>query len=134
MPDDEDIDLEALKDQTSHGDRLDSDADNDAQQALKDDIIEELAAIDAGDKQKTISIWDGETAAFIRSLDDNPDQRDEIGDALRRQLDIDGSDDQETIERSELVRYALRLGFRQADPDAFEILRESVRECATQDL
>lgn len=132
MPDDEDIDLEELKRQTSHGDRLDSDADNGERQALKDTILTELAAIDAGEQQKTISVWDGPTAALVRALDDNPEQRTEIGAALRRQLDIDG--DEEPIEHSELVRYALRLGFQQADPEIFEILREAVREHATQDL
>lgn len=129
---DEDIDLEALKQQTSHGDRLDSDADNDARQALKDAILSELAAIDAGEEQKTISVWDGPTAALVRALDENPEQRAEIGDALRRQLDIDG--DEAPIERSELVRYALRLGFKQADAEIFGILREAVQEHATQDL
>jgi hypothetical protein len=132
MPDDDDIDIEELKRKTSQGDRLDSDADNDERQALKDDILAELARIDAGEEQKTISVWDGATAAFVRALDDNPDQRAAIGDALRRQLDIDGDD--APIEHSELVRYALRLGFKQADAETFEILRDAVRDHATQDL
>jgi hypothetical protein len=132
MPDDEDIDLEELKRQTSHGDRLDTDADNDAQQELADAILDELARIDAGEEQKTISVWDGPIAALVRALDENPEQRAAVGTALRRQLDL--TETGETIERSELVRYALRLGFRQADPDTFEVLREAVREHATQDL
>jgi hypothetical protein len=45
-------------------------------------------------------------------------------------FDID--DEKEPIERSELVRYALRLGFQQAAPDKFETLREAVQEHATQ--
>jgi hypothetical protein len=132
MPDDEDIDLEELKQQTSHGDRLDSDADNDERQELKAAILTELTAIDEGAKQRTVSIYDGSTAALIHALDDNPQQRTEIGNALRRQLDIDG--DGEPVERSELVRYALRLGFKQADPETFELLREAVQKHATQDL
>ncbi|MFC6964431.1 hypothetical protein [Halocatena marina] len=127
----EEIDLEELKRQTSHGDRLDSDADNDQQQALADAILTELERIDAGEEQKTVSIWDGPTAAYIRALDEHPDQRAEVGDALRRQLDIDGD---EPVDRSELVRFALRLGFRQAAPDKFETLKESVQKHVTQDL
>ncbi|WP_330633802.1 hypothetical protein [Halocatena halophila] len=127
----EDIDIEELKRQTSHGDRLDSQADNQQQQSLKNEILEELERIDAGDEQKTISVWDGPTAAFIRALDEHPEQRAEIGSALRRQLDID---DDGSINRPELVRYALRLGFQQADPDKFKTLRKSVQEHATQDL
>lgn len=133
MSDDaDDIDLDELKEQTSHGDRLDSDADNDERQALKDAILDELARIDAGEEQKTISVWDGATAAFIRALDENPEQRAALGDALRRQLDID--EDQDPIERSELVRYALRLGFQQADSAKYDTLREAVRDHTTQDL
>lgn len=127
----EEIDLEELKRQTSHGDRLDSDADNDQQQALADAILTELERIDAGEEQKTVSIWDGPTAAYIRALDEHPDQRAEVGDALRRQLDIDGD---EPVDRSELVRFALRLGLRQAAPDKFETLKESVQKHVTQDL
>lgn len=132
MADDDEIDIEDLKRQTNHGDRLDSDADNNERQDLKDAILSELVAIDAGEQQKTISIWDGPTAALIRALDEQPDQRAEIGDALRRQLDIDS--DEEPIERSELVRYALRLGFKQAAPDTVETLREAVRDHAIQGL
>jgi 6-phosphogluconate dehydrogenase len=133
MPDDqEDIDLEKLKRQTSHGDRLDTDADNDAQQELADAILDELGRIGAGEEQKTISVWDGPTAALVRALDDNPEQRAAVGKSLYRQLDVESDDD--PIERSELVRYALRLGFKQAAPDTFEVLREAVQEYATQDL
>lgn len=132
MSGEDDVDLEELKRQTSHGDRLDTDADNDERQELADAILAELGRIDAGEEQKTISVWDGPVAALVRALDEQPEQRAEIGTALRRQLDIET--DAETIDRSELVRYALRLGFKQADPDTFEILRESVQEHATQDL
>lgn len=68
---------------------------------------------------------------YVRALDEQPEQRAEVGDALRRQLDLD---EEGEIDRSDLVRYALRLGFRQADPDKFETLKESVREYATQGL
>lgn len=128
---DEDIDLDELKRQTQSGDRLDSDADNDEQQQLADAILDELGRIDAGEEQKTVSIWDGPVAAYVRALDEHPEQRAEVGDALRRQLDVDDDDD---IDRSELVRYALRLGFRQAAPDKFETLKESVQEHVTQGL
>jgi hypothetical protein len=132
MPEDDDIDLEELKRQTSHGDRLDSDADNDERQELAEAILDELARIDAGEEQKTISVWDGPVAALVRALDEKPEQRAQIGTALCRQLDIDA--DEEPIDRSKMVRYALRLGFKQADPDKFETLKESVQEHATQDL
>lgn len=128
---DDDIDLDELKRQTSHGDRLDSDADNDAQQELKEAIFDELERIDEGEEQKTVSIWDAPAAAYIRALDEHPEQRDEIGRSLRRQLDIDAEG---SIEQSEFVRLALRLGLRQADSDKFEIVGEAVRDRALEGL
>lgn len=129
--DDDELDLDELKRQTQSGDRLDAQADNDAQQELKAAILDELERIDAGEEQKTVSIWDGPVAAYVRALDEQPEQRAEVGDALRRQLDVDAEDE---IDRSELVRYAIRLGFRQAAPDKFETLKESVQEHATEGL
>lgn len=127
----DDIDLDELKRQTSHGDRLDSNADNDAQQELKAAVLDELEQIDAGEKQKTVSIWDAPTAAYVRALIEHPEHRDEVGQSLRRQLDVDAEG---SIERSELVRLALRLGLQQANADKFEILGEAVRERALEGL
>lgn len=127
----EDKDLEELKRQTSHGDRLDSQAGNEQNQDLKQAILDELARIEVGDEQKTVSVWDGPTAAFVRALDTNPEQRAQVGESLRRQL---GIEEQGEIERSELVRYALRLGFKQAAPDKFDVVKESVQEHETQGL
>lgn len=103
----------------------------DQQQTLADAILTELERINEGEEQKTISSWDGPVAASVRALGTTPEQRAEVGESLRRQLDID---EESEIDRSELVRYALRLGFRQVDPDKFETLKESVREHATQGL
>ncbi len=131
MTEEDDIDLDELKRQTAHGDRLNAEADNDARLELKETILDELAQIDASEKQKTVSIWDAPTAAYVRALVEHPEHREEVGQSLRRQLDVDAEG---SIERSELVRLALRLGLQQANADKFEILGEAVRERALEGL
>jgi hypothetical protein len=126
----DDDDLAALREQTSHGDRIEEAAAEDAKRDLVEDILDELEAIDAGDKQKTISVWDGPLAAFIRALEENPDRLEDVGHALQRQLDIEEGD----VDRSEILRLALRLGFQEAAPKEFEAVREAARKQATKSL
>lgn len=126
-----DDDLEALREQTSHGDRIDEAANEEATQDFVADIVAELDAIEAGDEQKTISVWDGPLAAFIRALEENPDRMDAVGEALQQRLDIEPD---EEVGRSEVLRLALRLGFEQAAPNEFEAVRDAAREHATKRL
>lgn len=42
-----------------------------------------------------------------------------VGHALQRQLDIQ----EEDVDRSEIIRFALRLGFRETAPREFEAVR-----------
>jgi hypothetical protein len=125
-----DDDLAALREQTSHGDRIEEAAAEDTKRDLVKDILDELEAIDAGDKQKTISVWDGPLAAFIRALEEDSERLAEVGHALQRQLDTGESD----VNRSEILRLALRLGFREAAPKEFEAVREAARKQATKGL
>lgn len=125
-----DDELAALRERTSHGDRLDEAPAAEQRQALVDAIVAELEAIERGDQQKTISVWDGPLAAFIRALEENPDRLEDVGHALQRELNLDESD----VDRSEVLRMALRLGFKQAAPDTFEAVREAARTQATKGL
>lgn len=126
----EDSDLDDLKRQTSQGDRIDEMASKEEQRGLSDDIIAELEAIDAGEQQKTVSVWDGHLAAFVRALERNPEQLNDVGHALQRNLDLDEGD----IDRSEVLRLALRLGFQEAAPDQFEAVLEAACNHATKGL
>lgn len=126
----EDEELAALREQTSQGDRIDEARSEQAKQDLVDEIMQELEAIDAGDKQKTISVWDGHLAAFVRALEENPDRLEDVGHALQRELDLE----EDNIDRSELLRLALRLGFQEAAPKEFEAVREAARKQATKGL
>jgi hypothetical protein len=127
---DDDIDLDSLRQQTSQGDRLDEAANNEATQEFINDIIAELEAIEDGEQQKTVSIWDGPMAAFIRALEDNPDRLDAVGQALQEQADLEEIE----IDRSEVLRLALRLGFQTAAPENFEAVRDAIQEHSTKRL
>lgn len=126
----DDDELAALREQTSQGDRIDEAGAAENRQDLVEDIVDELEAIDQGDQQKTVSVWDGHLAAFIRALEDNPGRLEDVGRGLQQRLDLDESD----VDRSEVLRLALRLGFQEAAPDEFEAVREAARQQATKRL
>jgi len=126
----DDPDIEALKAQTAQGDRLDSEVEKINRQTLVEDIVDELEAIDTGSQQKTVSVWDGQLAAFIRALEANPEHLDAVGHGLKERLDIEESD----TDRSMILRLALRVGFQEAAPEQFEAVREAVRKQATKGL
>lgn len=126
----DDDELAALRDETAHGDRIDTaDAASD-RQAFVDDIVAELEAIDNGDKQKTVSVWDGHLAAFVRAIEANPERMESVGEKLQQRLDSD----HEEVDRSELLRLALRLGFNEAAPDEFDAVRDAVGEHAKNQM
>lgn len=128
MSDDTDVDLAALREQTSHGDRLDDAADETATTPFTETIATELAAIDDGETHKTVSVWDGQLAAFLNALEEHPDEMTAVGTALQTALDISPD---ETVDRSELIRLALRLGFSEAAPDHVQALRQAIQQQAT---
>jgi hypothetical protein len=128
MSDDED--LAALREQTSQGDRIDEASEEADQQEFVDDIVAELEAIENGENQKTVSVWDGHLAAFIRALEENPERLETVGHNLQQRLDFDESE----VDRSEVLRLALRLGFQQAAPEEFEAIREAAQQQATKKL
>lgn len=125
-----DDEIEELKQQTSQGDRLDEASDEQSRHALKTAILEELERIEEGDEQKVVSVWDGPMAALVRALENNPDQLEELGHSLQDELGVDEGD----VDRSEVIRLALRLGLRTASPEVVEATREAVSDQATKNL
>lgn len=126
----EDEELAALREQTSQGDRIDQAASVEQKQDLVQAIVDELEAIDDGEEQKTLSVWDGALAAFIRALEENPDQMETVGHSLQQRLGTETSD----IDRSEVLRLALRLGLQEAAPEQFDAVRDAVQKHATKGL
>ncbi len=126
----EDDELAALRNETSHGDRIDEAESTSEQAEFVDDILAELEAIDAGEKQKTVSVWDGHLAAFIRALEANPERMAAVGEGLQQRLDLEDGE----VDRSEVLRLALRLGFQEAAPGEFDAVREAAGKHATKRL
>jgi len=125
-----DNDLEELRQRTDHGTRLDE-ADSELNhQDLVERLVAELEAMDDGEKQKTVSVWDEHMAAVIRVLESDEDLREEVvselADALGADPDASG--------RSTVLRLALRLGFSTASPDLMEAVEDAARERAVQNL
>lgn len=135
MPDntntDADKELAALRQQTSHGDRLDDAADTTTTAPFTETLIAELESIDAGETQKAVSVWDGPFAAFLHALEDHPDEMAAVG--TRLQDALGASTDQE-VDRSEVIRLTLRLGLTEASPDHMAALREAVQQHAVDKI
>lgn len=123
--------LAALREQTTHGDRLDEAAHNEISAEFIETLVSELDAIDAGETQKTVSVWDGSFAAFLRALEAHPEQLDAVGADL--QAELDGSAD-DSVDRSEVIRLALRVGLKEASPETFAALQEGVQRHAVNQL
>lgn len=128
---DDDEELAALREQTTHGDRLDEAATSDVTAEFIETLVTELEAIDAGETQKTVSVWDGSFAAFLHALDAHPDQLDAVGTDLQRALDVSPD---EPVDRSELIRLALRVGLKEASPETFAALQDGVQRHAVNQL
>lgn len=128
---DDDEELAALREQTTHGDRLDEAATSDVTAEFIETLVTELEAIDAGETQKTVSVWDGSFAALLHALDAHPDQLDAVGTDLQRALDVSPD---EPVDRSELIRLALRVGLKEASPETFAALQDGVQRHAVNQL
>jgi len=126
----DDADLDELRAATDHGDRLDEAAEQADREDLRDSVAEYLAEIDSGERQKTVSVWDGEVAALLAALEDHPEDMARVGDSLRKTLGVDTDD----VDRSDVIRLALRVGLREAAPEEMETVREAVQERATRGL
>lgn len=127
----DDPDLDALREATNHGDRLDEAAEEVDREDLRDSVGKYLDEIDSGERQKTVSVWDGEVAALLAALEDHPDHLEAVGDSLREALNLDTDAE---VDRSDVIRFALRLGLREAAPKEMETVRKAVQDRATRGL
>jgi hypothetical protein len=126
----DDDELRRLREQTAGGDRLDDAGTQERQRALVESLVDALDDVDQGDRSKTVSVWDGPTAAYLAALDDEPEARADLADGLADQLDQSVDDP----DRSDLLRLLIRVGLRTAAPEHVDALREAVREQAVDGL
>lgn len=125
-----DDNLSDLREQSRTGSRLDEDADPDAA-TVEATILRMLAEIDDGDRRKTMSIRDGTMAALLAALDEHPEDRQRVGDALARALGRAPADE---YDRSHLLRLLVRVGLRETVPDVYDTLGDAQAEHAKRSL
>ena len=91
-------------------------------------IVDALAALEDGERAKTVSTRDESLMAFLLALDECPQEREAVGEALASA--VDREIDPASIDRSTIVRLAVRAGLSAAAPDQWESLRVAVGEHA----
>ena len=127
-------DLDALREQTDTGSRLSQDTSKQSneseadpfEQSLRDALSERQKA----GTQRTVSVWDGELAALLDALEENPDRMESVGTALQEALGRDP--DPEDIDRTGIIQLAIRSGIKDADPELVKSWREAVADAARQ--
>jgi hypothetical protein len=126
-----DDDIEELRRKTDHGSRIDEESDAAGQQELVETMLDELATFDEGERQKTVSVWDGDVAALVAALEEH----DQIADVGQQLADAHGVDiETKSLDRSDVLRLALRHGFQHGAPDVWDALEDAIREHATRGL
>lgn len=118
----EDDEIEELRKQTEVSSRLKARGAEDEPDALEAAIVAAFNAIDQGDLSKTLSVRDDRLAALVHGLEAE-EGLEPVGVALQEALGRDV--DEEVIDRSEILRLALRLGFQEAVPDVFETAKDA---------
>jgi len=137
-----DTDLEELKQRHQKGSRVSAGARGQRGEGSETEPEEEIdsleAAIgraferlDAGDAPKSLSLRDEQLAALIHGLEDQPEDFTGVGVALQEALGRDA--DPEAIDRSEVLRLAIRVGLRETAPEVIETARDAqVRRVSEQ--
>jgi len=88
-----------------------------------------LADIEAGDTSKTLSVRDARLTALVRALEET-DHLDEVGTELQEALGRETDADE--IDRSEVLRLAVRLGLQEAAPETLDTARDAYARHATE--
>lgn len=137
MSDEPDVDelKEKFGGASAGGDRLDAAREEKAsgRDELKTSILAALEEIDAGDRQKTVSVWDGNLAALFTGLEENDEARRDVSQALADALEEQGTTpevDLEKPDKSDVMRLALLYALNDAAPEHVDVLREALRERA----
>ena len=128
-----DPDLEELRQQTQRTDRLaePSRPDDDGEDVVEE-LVDALADIDSGEQAKTFAARDASVTALLTTLADREDDLAEVGTALQAALGRDR--DPAALDRSEIVRLAVRLGLREAAPEYLELLADASAEHARRNV
>jgi hypothetical protein len=122
----DDTNVEDLRKRHQKGSRVtgaatESEASADEMSPLEKAMVTAFAQVEAGETAKSLSVRDGQLAALIHGLEAESDELEAVGITLQEALDRDA--DPEDIDRSEVLRLAVRLGLREAAPEVVETAR-----------
>ena len=128
-----DPDLEELRQQTQRTDRLAEPAGSDEDgDDLLEELVDALGEIDSGEQAKTFAARDASVTALLSTLADHDQELEEVGVALQQSLGRDV--DRDALDRSEIVRLAVRLGLREAAPEYLDLLADASGEYARRNV
>lgn len=128
-----DTDLDKLRQRTYGTDRIrQADADTpdspEPADAFRDDLVETLQEVRRRERPSTYSADDDTLSAFLTTLQKNPDELQAVGDALRRAV---GSDSTEELDKEDIIHLAVLVGLREAAPQHLERLAQAQVEVET---
>ena len=124
-----DEELEQLRQQTDVGTRAQSSTPGEQERDLEDAMVSLLSDVEAGDISKTLSVRDARLTALVRALEETGDLED-VGTALQEELGRETDADE--IDRSEVLRLAVRLGFQEAVPQVLDTARDAYARHASE--
>ncbi|MFC6838363.1 hypothetical protein [Halomarina ordinaria] len=113
--------LDELRELTDPGSRVKQPAKEDDVDELETAIVEALEAINQRGKAKTLSVRDERLAAVIYGLEATG-EIETVGASLQSAL---GRDVDDSVDRSELLRLALRVGLQEAAPEVIETAKSA---------
>ncbi|MCQ4334824.1 hypothetical protein KM295_15320 [Natronomonas sp. F2-12] len=126
---DTDDELEQLREQTDVGTRAQSATPGEEPTDLEDAMVALLADVEGGEVSKTLSVRDARLTALVRALEETGDLAD-VGAALQEELGREA--DADGIDRSEMLRLAVRLGLQEAAPEVLDSARDAYARHASE--
>lgn len=96
---------------------------------LQDEMLEQLRAIDAGDRADQLSVRNARYTALLVALEERGELAD-VAESLADELGVDVGD----VNRSRVVELAIGLGLKTAEPEIVETVQEAQAERARRDL
>jgi len=125
----DDDELEQLRQQTDVGTRAQEATPSESSSDLEDAMVAMLDAVEGGETSKTLSVRDARLTALVRALEET-DELEAVGTDLQDALGRDVAP--EAIDRSEVLRLAVRLGLQEAAPDLLETARDAYGRHASE--
>jgi hypothetical protein len=124
----DDADVEELRKRHQKGSRVtgaaaETEEAEDEVSSLEEAMVAAFEEIEAGETAKSLSLRDGQLASLIHGLEAEPDELEAVGIALQEALDREI--DSEAVDRSEVLRLAVRVGLREAAPEVVETARNA---------